>query len=103
MANGNLSFDEFWNLPTEKERRKRYGELSDHDKFRVRISMDPGAVSPSCNRCKYYLKYGKCSAYPEGISGGHIRAVMEDQTIECGNGFHFTPKEQDGQKDDSGH
>ncbi len=94
MADGTLSFEEFWNLPTEAEQCRRYDELSDHDKFRVRITMDTGGVTPPCNACKFYLGYGKCEAYPDGISPEHICAVMADQSIECGNGFRYTPKEQ---------
>ena len=51
MADGTLSFEEFWNLPTEAEQCRRYDELSDHDKFRVRITMDTGGVTPPCNGC----------------------------------------------------
>ena len=93
MADGTLSFEEFWDLPTEEERCRRYGELSDHDKFRVRISMDPGAISPPCNRCKHYLGYAKCQAFLNGIPRDQIQAVMDDQSIECGNGLRFTQKE----------
>lgn len=93
MADGTLSFEEFCKLPTEAERCQRYGELSEHDKFRARMSMDSGAISPPCNRCKYYLGFAKCKVFPEGISVDHIRAVMEDQTIDCGNGFHFEKRE----------
>lgn len=37
----NLPFEEF-NKLTEKEKCKRYKDLSDHDKFLARISMNPG-------------------------------------------------------------
>lgn len=37
----NLSFKEF-NKLTKKEKCERYMDLSDHDKFLVRISMNPG-------------------------------------------------------------
>lgn len=37
----NLSLKEFYEL-TEKEKRERYKDLNDHDRFLVRISMDPG-------------------------------------------------------------
>lgn len=37
----NLSLKDFNNL-TEKEKSKRYKELSEHDKFLVRTSMNPG-------------------------------------------------------------
>lgn len=96
MADGTLSFDEFWDLPTEEERCRRYGELSDHDKFRVRISMPPGPMTwIPCNDCANRIAgRPSCKAYPDGLEADHIRAVMEDQTIECGDGFHYTPKEE---------
>ncbi len=37
----NLSLKEFYEL-TEEEKHERYKELSNHDKFLVRISMDSG-------------------------------------------------------------
>lgn len=37
----NLSLKEFYKL-TEKEKSERYKDLSDHDRFLVRISMNPG-------------------------------------------------------------
>lgn len=93
MADGTLSFEEFCKLPTEEERCNRYVELSDHDKFRARISMNPSAISPPCNICRYYFGFAKCEAFPGGISAEHISAVMQDKTIDCGNGFHFEKRE----------
>ena len=95
MADRGLTLEEFRSLSTEKEKCERYVELSDHDKFLVRISMPPGsAIWIPCNDCVYRIgKTPSCKAYPEGLSGDHIRAVMEDQAIECGNGFKFLPKE----------
>lgn len=37
----NLSLKKFRKL-SEREKQERYKELSDHDKFLVRISMNPG-------------------------------------------------------------
>ena len=93
MADRNLTIEEFRTLATEAEKCRRYGDLSDHDKFLARISMDPGTISPPCNRCKHYLGYGKCEAFRDGFTADHVRAVMEDQTIDCGNGFRYTPGE----------
>jgi hypothetical protein len=93
MADRNVILDEFWSLPTFEEQCRRYAELSGHDKFLVRLSMPPGpGVWVPCNDCKYYFGYAKCEAYPDGLSAGHIRAVIEDQTIECGEGYHYTPR-----------
>lgn len=92
MADGNLTFEAFLKLSIA-ERCERYKDLSDHDKFRVRLSMDPGAISPPCNRCKYYRGYAKCDAFPDGITSEQIGAVEEDQAVSCGAGYHFTPKE----------
>jgi len=91
MADGTLSFEEFCKLLTEAERCQRYTELSDHDKFRARISMPPGpGVWVPCNDCAHRI-VGKpaCKAHPEGLTADHIRSVMEDPTIECGKGFYF--------------
>lgn len=90
MADGDLTAKEFWKLPPD-ERMKRCGELSAHGAFVARLT-DPGfskAFVP-CNSC-IYKKDGAaaCKAFPEGIPADHIRSVMKDQTIDCGNGFHF--------------
>ena len=98
MADGNssLTLSEFQKLPKE-ERSKRYGELSDHDKFAVRVT-DPGIPSKPqyipCNHCIYRDK-GKpaCLAFPQGQTATQIKAVMVDPTIECGNGYHFVAEE----------
>lgn len=95
MGDIKVMLDEFWSLPTFEERCRRYAQLSDHDKFLVRCSMPPGPeIWIPCNDCKYNLGYAKCEAYPNGLSADHIRAVMADQTIECGDGFHYTPKDE---------
>lgn len=93
MADGSLTAREFWKL-SPAERMERCGELSEHEAFVARLTDPTPPVSPPCNRCEFYLRYAKCDAYPDGIPADHIRAVMEDQTIECGNGFRFTPKEE---------
>lgn len=88
MADRGLTAKEFWMLSPE-ERQKRCGELSEHEAFAMRL-MDPHLpVSLPCNNCKYYTGYAKCKAFPDGISADHMRAVMEGQTTECGDGFHF--------------
>lgn len=96
MADRGLTLEEFRALSTEEEKCKRYGELSDHDKFLVRISMPLGpSIWVPCNDCVHRIDNTPfCKAFPSGLSGDHIRAVMENQTIECGNGFHFTPGEK---------
>lgn len=94
MADRNLTFEEFQRLPTERERSERYGDLSDSDKFRVRITMPPGPpVYIPCNECTHRLE-GKaaCKAFPEGFHAEHIRALVENRTEECGNGFRFEKK-----------
>ena len=93
MAGRGLTAREFWRLSPE-ERMRRCGELSDHEAFVARLTDPTLPVSPPCNRCRYYLRFAKCEAFTEGISPDHIRAVMADQTIECGDGFHYTPKDE---------
>ena len=100
MANRNLTeqeWAEFWRMPLE-ERIERCKNFSQHDSFRLRIS-DPGSShSPwvPCNDCAYRLGLNAaCKAYPQGLTAEHIRAVMDNPSIECGDGFRFVPKEQD--------
>lgn len=88
MAGGNLTFDE-WRKLSEHERGERYVDLSDEDKFHVRISMNPGAKKVSCNTCRHYQGFAKCIAFPGGIPKAHIDAVDRDATIECGDGLHY--------------
>ena len=95
MADRNLTAREFWQLPPG-ERMKRYGELSEHEAFLARISDPHLPISPPCNRCRYYKGYAKCDVYPDGIPSDQIDAVMENQTIECGEGYRNTPTEKRG-------
>lgn len=92
MVDGGLTAREFWNLSFE-ERMRRCGELSEHEAFVARLTDPHLPISPPCNDCKFYLGYAKCEALPDGMPPDHIRAVMADQTIECGDGFHYTPKD----------
>lgn len=100
MADRNLTEEEwreFWHIPFE-EQFERCKHFSAHDSFRFRIT-DPGISAHQpwvpCNDCAYRIsKTPTCRAYPSGLSADHIRAIMEDQTIECGDGFHYTPKEE---------
>lgn len=92
MANRNLTeteWTEFWRLPL-KERIERCKTFSEHDSFRLRIT-DPGApVSPPCNDCIHrFTGRPACKAFPDGQNADHIRAVMEDPSIDCGNGYHY--------------
>ena len=93
MADGNLSYEDFMKL-SEKERGKQYQYLSDSDKFKVRQGMVSctGPYVP-CNDCAY-CHWGTCKAYPEGIPVSHLNAIVKDNHIECGQGFHFVPKEK---------
>ena len=100
MADGSgiLTAREFWKLPKE-ERLRRYGELSDHEKYVVRIT-DPGVPHKPmyipCNYCKHRIE-GElaCRAFPHGQTATHVKAVMADPTIECGNGYHFVAEESE--------
>lgn len=90
MAQGDLTYKDFWKLTSEEERSRKYGELTEHDKFLIRISERSGAKSPPCNQCRYYRGFAKCDAYPEGISGSHIGEVEKNIDCDCGNGYKFT-------------
>lgn len=95
MADRNLTEEEwkqFWKLPLE-ERFKWCETFSAHDAYRLRMT-DPGMpakpVYIPCNDCIHRLT-GKpaCKAFPNGQSADHIRAVIGDPSIDCGNGYHF--------------
>lgn len=92
MAEGNLTWKDFWKL-TPEERLARCSELSEHDAYMVRLTEPMSVVTPPCNDCAYKHE-GKpaCDAFPDGISGEHIRAVMKDVSTPCGNGFQFKAK-----------
>lgn len=90
MDEGSLTFEAFLKL-SEDERCVQYKNLSDRDKFRVRLSMDSSGGKIPCNVCQYYHRYGKCEAFPDGISSVHMTAVMKNIATEC-NGFHFAEK-----------
>lgn len=96
MADGDtgkgLTLKDFWKLD-KSERAKRYQELSDQDKFGVRISMPPdlnGSEIP-CNSCEHYRGYGACDAYPAGIPGKQMDRVDKDINSNCGDGFSYKP------------
>lgn len=91
MAEGNLTFEE-WAKLSEGERGERYKDLSDKDKFRVRISMNPRAKNVRCNSCRHYRGFAKCAAFPDGIPCTHIGAVDENPSIFCANGFQYQAK-----------
>ncbi len=92
MDERNLTFEE-WSCLSEEEKGERYRELSDHDKFRVRVTMPPAAKSLRCNSCFYYQGFGKCTAFPDGISGEQLDKVDEDPETPCANGLKYRKKE----------
>ena len=88
------AFHDFWGL-SEEERKNQYQYLSDHDKFLVRISMNPGVVSSQCNYCRHYWGFGRCDAYPDNIP----REIMGNQfehtaPYKGDNGIWFEPKQE---------
>ncbi len=92
---GRLTFEAFWELP-EKEREERYKELSEHEKLRVRVSMDAtpnqGEFIP-CNSCVH--RRGPlliCDAFPDGLTKEVIAKKMKSPYEECANGIYFTPQ-----------
>lgn len=91
MAGGSLTFGEWAKLP-DFERGERYKDLTDPDKFRVRISMDPGVRRVRCNDCQHYQGFAKCVAFPGGIPNAHLDAVERDPSVECGRGLRYESK-----------
>lgn len=92
MEKGNLTLEE-WSHLSEEEKRERYRELSDHDKFRVRVTMPPVAKSLRCNGCCYYQGFAKCAAFPDGIPSEQLDKVDEDPETPCANGLKYRKKE----------
>jgi len=92
-----LTFDAFWEL-SEEEREERYQELSEHDKFRVRISMDTTPNSGaflSCNSCAH--RHGlslACDAFPGGLTNEVITKKLKAPYEECIDGIYFVPLER---------
>lgn len=91
MADGTLSFEEFWKL-SEAERGERYKDLSDHDRFRVRISMNSGARSVMCNVCAYYHNDFTCDAYPDEIPAELVKRGEHDTPFPGDRGYRFKQK-----------
>lgn len=89
MDGGHLTFEEFLKL-SEEDRGKRYVDLSEHDKFRVRCSMGVTSVWVPCNDCKHFLGFGRCKAYPDGITREHCEAVIANPYgVICEEKFKF--------------
>ena len=64
-----LTFEDFWKLSGE-DRCDQYQHLSEHDKFRVRLSMNPGGITLMCSFCKHNhvdAPSAVCDAFPGGI------------------------------------
>lgn len=93
MAERNLTLEEFWKLSSTEDRGRHYCELSDHDKFLVRISMDPGAVACWCSDCAHYQRELTCKVFPNGIPKEKLIFQNQSAPVICGKGIGYTPKE----------
>ena len=91
MAERILTFED-WKKLSEKEKGERYKELSDKDKFRIRISMNPGVHSMRCNSCQHYFGNAKCIAFPNGIPKKHMNNVDQNISVSCGNNLCYKEK-----------
>lgn len=92
MADGALTLAEFRKL-THEEKAKRYGELSAADRFGWRVTEPTYGRKVPCGECIHRIQGSPaCEAYPKGWDADHLRALVEDSSIECGNGFHFEKK-----------
>lgn len=83
-----LSLDDFMKLG-EQEREERYKELSDDDRARVRMAMDPGARDVMCNHCTHRLHGPRCEAFPDEIPKGLILRGEHDTPFPGDNGIRF--------------
>lgn len=68
----NLTLDEFWALPSDKERGQRMKDLSEHDRYVVRITEPVKLHTVMCCYCKHYhwdpsSPRVTCDAFPGGI------------------------------------
>lgn len=90
MDEGALTFEDFIRLPSE-EQCERYVELSDHDKFRARISQPPAVGYVMCNDCVHYHKDVTCDAFPDGIPREIIIRGEHDTPFPGDNGIRFEP------------
>ena len=99
----NLTLDE-WKLLPEEEKKDRYKELSDHDRFVQRITAPPSGVGLICNDCKHRLfnrtgkveDSSKCDAFPEKIPFAKIieNGNQHDTEIEGDNGIRYEKMEK---------
>lgn len=90
-----LTLESFFQLPI-KERLIRYAELSDHDKFLVRCSMDTSSRKTHfCNLCKHYRGDLCCDAFPNRIPRELIYSDNHDAPFPGDQGIRFEPKEDD--------
>ena len=94
-----LTLEEFWKLPEDKK-ADGYMELSDHDKYAVRVTMPIEPAYPKCNDCRHlnrdFSNGLRCRAFPNGIpdeifckSGDHTKPYEGD------NGIQFEPIEKE--------
>ena len=87
-----ISLKDFWKL-SEEERGIQYQYLSEHDKFLVRTSMNPGAIASQCKTCKHYRGFGKCDAFPDNIPHEIISNKFEHTaSYEGDQGISFEPQ-----------
>lgn len=94
-----LTLEEFWKLPEDKK-ADGYMELSDHDKYVVRITMPITPIDPQCNGCKHlnhdYSNGVCCMAFPEGIPDEiMLNRFMHTKPYEGDNGIQFEPIEKE--------
>ena len=86
-----VTFRQFVKM-SEEEREKAYQYLSDEDKLKVCVCMEPQRqrrIVP-CNVCVHREKNTpNCKAFTDGIDAQHIRDLMNDSSKECGNGYRF--------------
>ena len=94
----NLTLDE-WKLLPEEEKKDRYKELSNHDKFVQRITEPILGERLICDTCKHCFSNitgerkdnSKCDAFPEKIPFAKIieNGNQHDTEIEGDNGIRY--------------
>ena len=92
MAERNLTYEE-WSRLSEKEKGKRYQELSEHDKFRVRISMYPAFASEDVIVVFTIGDLLSALRFQDGTTKEHRNKVDKDPETPCANGLKYRKKE----------
>lgn len=90
MDERDLTFEEFKHL-SQQEQQERYKDLSEHDRFRARISQPSALGHIVCNDCIHYHKDATCDAFSNGIPKEIFDRGEHDTPFPGDNGIRFKP------------